>query len=99
MHDSVPSVPPYHDPPPCNGRGYYRNIEEVQFEGKSWARSEVKAAFIVLAGIAGASGLVYLVVRVNLPSPVRLPVVDGFHAYAGIASFVFWSSLLAATRA
>ncbi len=70
----------------------------MQVESKWWTRSEVKAAFIVLAGTAWASGLVYLVVRVNLPSPGRLAVVDGLHAYVGIASLVFCIAVLAATR-
>ncbi len=67
----------------------------MQLDGKRGRRSELDATFLVLVGIAWASGLVYLVVRANLPSPVRLVIVDGLHVYVGLASIVFVIALLA----
>jgi hypothetical protein len=67
----------------------------VQLDGKSKRRSDLDTTFVVLAGIAWATGLLYLVVRANLPSPVRLVIVDGLHIYVGIASIVFVIGILA----
>jgi len=82
----------------CNRPGYYWNIGEVKLDGKSGRWSELDTTFLVLAGIAWATGLLYLVVRANLPSPVRLVIVDGLHVYLGVASIVFFVGILA-TRA
>jgi hypothetical protein len=67
----------------------------VQLNGKSGPRSDLDTTFLVLAGIAWATGLLYLVVRANLPSPVRLVIVDGLHVYVGVALFVFVIGILA----
>src|SRR5712692_6033368 len=79
----------------CNRPEYYWNIGDVQLDGKSGRRSDLDTTFLVLAGIAWTSGLLYLVVRANLPSPVRLVIVDGLHVYVGVASIVFVIGLLA----
>src|SRR5712692_4994689 len=79
----------------CNRPEYYWNIGDVQLDGKSGRRSDLDTTFLVLAGIAWTSGLLYLVVRANLPSPVRLAVVDGLHVYVGVASIVFVIGILA----
>ncbi len=68
----------------------------MQLDGKSGRRSDLDTAFLVLAGIAWITGLLYLVVRANLPSPVRLVIVDGLHVYVGVASIVFVIGILAA---
>ncbi len=79
----------------CNRPEYYWNIGDVQLDGKSGRRSDLDTTFLVLAGIAWTSGLLYLVVRANLPSPVRLVIVDGLHVYVGVASIVFVIGILA----
>src|SRR2546421_9402963 len=66
----------------------------MQVAGKGVQRSVLDTTFLVLAGIAWATGLLYLVVRANLPSPVRLVSVDGLHVYVGVASAVFVVGLL-----
>src|SRR5713226_3910127 len=77
----------------CNRPEYYWNIGDVQLDGKR--RSDLDTTFLVLAGIAWTSGLLYLIVRANLPSPVRLVIVDGLHVYVGVASIVFVIGILA----
>ena len=66
----------------------------MQRDRKSGRRSDLDTTFLVLAGIAWATGLLYLVVRANLPSPVRLGIVDGLHVYVGLASIVFVLGIL-----
>jgi hypothetical protein len=68
----------------------------VHRNGKSGRRSDLGPTFLVLAGIAWATGLLYLVVRANLALPVRLVIVDGLHLYVGVASIVFVIGILAA---
>ena len=70
----------------------------MQLNSKSGRWSDLDTTFLVLVGIAWATGLLYLVARANLPSPVRLAIVDGLHVYLGVASIVFFVGILA-TRA
>ncbi len=49
-------------------------------------------ALVVLVSIAWGTGLLYLVVRIGLPSPVRLVFVDGVHIYVGLASIAFFAA-------
>ena len=44
---------------------------------------------LLVLSAAWASGFCYLLVRVFLPSPIPLPLVDGLHLYAGLTSVVF----------
>ncbi len=79
----------------CNRLKYYWNIGDMQLDGKRGRRSDLDTTFLILAGMAWATGLLYLVVRANFPSPVRLVIVDGLHVCVGVASVVFVIGLLA----
>jgi len=46
-------------------------------------------ALVLLVSVAWGTGLLYLIVRIGLPSPVRLAVVDAIHVYVGLASIAF----------
>lgn len=46
-------------------------------------------SLVLLVTLTWASALVYLAVRVGLPAPVRLALVDTVHVYVGLASLVF----------
>lgn len=52
-------------------------------------------ALVLLVSLAWASAAIYLVVRIGLPSPVSLALVDGMHIYVGIASLAFISAKVA----
>lgn len=51
--------------------------------------SALGVALVLLTGAAWATGLVYLLPRAGLPSPLRLALVDTLHAYVGLASLAF----------
>ena len=46
---------------------------------------------VVLIGITWGTGLLYLIARAGLPSPIRLALVDGVHIYVGMAAAVFFA--------
>jgi len=45
--------------------------------------------------LAWLTGAAYVLVRLNLPSPVQLAVVDALHVYVGIASIAFFAAKVA----
>jgi hypothetical protein len=49
---------------------------------------------VLLVSLAWASGLLYVVARLGLPSPVSLALVDGVHLYVGMASIAFFAAKL-----
>ncbi len=58
------------------------------------SRLQVEAlglGLLLLVSVAWGTGLTYLLVRAGLPSPVRLVLIDGVHAYVGLASLIFIS--------
>ena len=53
------------------------------------------ASLVLLVSLAWLTGAAYLLVRLNLPSPVQLAVVDALHVYVGIASIAFFGAKVA----
>ena len=52
------------------------------------------AGLVLLVSLAWASGLLYVIARLGLPSPVSLALVDGVHVYLGLASIAFFAAKL-----
>ena len=50
---------------------------------------------VLLVSLAWLTGVVYLLVRLNLPSPVQLAAVDAMHVYVGVASIAFFAAKVA----
>ncbi|MDQ6883367.1 MAG: hypothetical protein M3077_03880 [Candidatus Dormibacteraeota bacterium] len=57
--------------------------------GRRLSIPSITIALLLGLSIAWASGFCYLLVRVFLPSPIPLPLVDGLHLYAGLTSVAF----------
>jgi hypothetical protein len=53
------------------------------------------ASLVLLVSLAWLTGAAYVLVRLNLPSPVQLAVVDALHVYVGIASIAFFAAKVA----
>jgi hypothetical protein len=53
------------------------------------------ASLVLLVSLAWLTGVGYLLVRLNLPSPVQLAAVDALHVYVGIASIAFFAAKVA----
>jgi hypothetical protein len=53
------------------------------------------ASLVLLVSLAWLTGAAYLLVRLNLPSPVQLAAVDALHVYVGIASIAFFAAKVA----
>ena len=49
---------------------------------------------VLLVSLAWASGVLYVIARLGLPSPVSLALVDGVHVYVGLASIAFFAAKL-----
>jgi len=53
------------------------------------------ASLVLLVSLAWLTGVAYLLVRLNLPSPVQLAAVDAVHVYVGVASIAFFAAKVA----
>jgi len=49
-------------------------------------------SLVLLISLAWLTGVAYLLVRLNLPSPVQLAAVDAVHVYVGVASIAFFAA-------
>src|SRR5437879_9500211 len=49
---------------------------------------------VLLVSLAWASGVLYVIARLGLPSPVSLALVDGVHVYVGLACLAFFAAKL-----
>ena len=52
-------------------------------------------SLVLLVSLAWLTGAAYLLVRLDLPSPVQLAAVDAAHVYVGVASIAFFAAKLA----
>ncbi len=56
--------------------------------------SALGVGLVLLVSLAWASGLLYVIARLGIPSPVSLALVDGVHVYVGVASIAFFAAKL-----